>query len=357
MYVYLVGGAVRDELLGRPIRERDWVVVGATADAMLRMGYQQVGRDFPVFLHPDTGEEHALARAERKTPPGQGGFEVQAGIEVTLEEDLLRRDLTVNAMAKGADGRLIDPFGGRHDLESRVLRHVGEAFREDPLRVFRVARFAAELSGFQVHVSTLTLMAEMVDALAVLPAERVWAEFRKALSAPSPQRFVETLEACGCLDHWFPELNGRQIDARLDSVRARYGAFGWVLGEASSRQLSDRLKVPNDCANLAVQVARHGRVLAEWRAVTPATLVAAGKSIGAFRKPPLSSGVCDVVSVLSGRSLGELEGLFARVAEEVTADRFQSESLSGPALGRRIDQERIRFVANFRRDASLAQKQ
>ena len=354
MQTYLVGGAVRDELLGRPVRERDWVVVGATPDAMLRMGYRQVGRDFPVFLHPDTGEEHALARTERKTAPGHGGFEIQAGIEVTLEQDLHRRDLTINAMARDADGRLIDPVGGRRDLESRVLRHVGEAFREDPLRVFRAARFAAQLDGFEVHASTLSLMAEMVDTLTVLPAERLWAEFRKALAASAPQRFVETLEACGCLDHWFPELDGLQIDTRLDSARARYGGLGWGLGEVPSSRLAARLKVPNDYAELALQVARHGRVLADWRTVMPETLLAAGKSIGAFRNPSLCREVCNVVGVLTGRSLGDLDRLFARLAEEITASGFQREDLTGPALGQRIDEERIRYLAELRHEVLYA---
>lgn len=188
MKTYLVGGAVRDGLLGRPPKERDWVVVGATADHMLARGFQPVGRDFPVFLHPRTGEQYALARTERKTGPGHAGFACHAAPCVTLEEDLRRRDLTINAMAQDGD-RLIDPYGGGADLRAGVLKHVSPAFVEDPLRVFRVARFAAELPRFRVADATLALMASMDEELSALAAERVWAELEKAAAAPAPARF------------------------------------------------------------------------------------------------------------------------------------------------------------------------
>ena len=349
MEVYLVGGAVRDELLGRPVRERDWVVVGATAETLLRLGYRRVGRDFPVFLHPATNEEYALARTERKTAPGHRGFAVRAGQAVTLEEDLARRDLTVNAMAKAADGQLIDPFGGQRDLAGRTLRHVGEAFREDPLRVFRVARFAAELAGFGVHDSTRKLMSDMAASLAELPAERVWAEFRRALAADAPQRFVDVLGGCGCLGHWFAELDGAVIDARPDTPRARFGGLGWTLGEARMGRLSARLKVPNDHAELAAAVARHGRVLAAWRTAEPARLYAAAKSIGAFRHPALCHRVCDLVGDLAEAPLNDLPGLFARLAADVNVNALQHLGLSGAALGRRIEQDRIERLAALQR--------
>ena len=348
MDIYLVGGAVRDELLGRRVREKDWVVVGATEDALKSLGYRRVGRDFPVFLHPESNEEYALARTERKTAPGHRGFAVHAGPEVTLEEDLVRRDLTVNAMARAADGRLIDPFGGQRDLAGRTLRHVGDAFSEDPLRVFRVARFAAELVDFAVHESTLELLSEMTGSLSELPAERVWGEFRKALAADSPQRFIETLAAGNCLGRWFPELEGAEIDARPNSALARFGGLGWTLGEAAARSLSDRLKVPNDHAELACQVARHGRVLADWRTAEPARLCAAGKAIGALQKPALGRRVCDLVGTLAATPLDELEALFSRVAAEVKARSFQDEGLAGRALGRRIERERIERLAILR---------
>ena len=209
--VYLVGGAVRDELLGVAPKERDWVVVGGTPDELLNRNFRQVGASFPVFLHPDTGEEYALARTERKQGHGYHGFAVDFHPGVTLEEDLSRRDLTVNAMARDEDGRLIDPFGGQRDLEQRVLRHVSPAFSEDPLRVLRVARFAARFAefGFQVHDSTMELMREMVASgeLEHLVPERVWAEFAKAMSCAQPDVFITVLRESGALAILLPEVD------------------------------------------------------------------------------------------------------------------------------------------------------
>ena len=210
MKVYLVGGAVRDELLGRPVPERDWVVVGSTPDEMLKAGFRQVGRDFPVFLHPDTHEEHALARTERKTGPGYRGFELRYSPDVTLEEDLRRRDLTINAIARDADGKLIDPFDGRRDLEARSLRHVSEAFNEDPVRILRVARFLARYQplGFTVAPETLARMRAMAaagEADALVP-ERVWQETDRALGEPAPEAWLRVLHDCGALARIFPEL-------------------------------------------------------------------------------------------------------------------------------------------------------
>jgi tRNA nucleotidyltransferase (CCA-adding enzyme) len=210
MQVYLVGGAVRDRLLGLPVRERDWVVVGATPQELLALGYTPVGKDFPVFLHPETKEEYALARTERKTGPGYTGFAVHADPDVTLAEDLLRRDLTINAMAETPDGRLIDPYGGRDDLDKGILRHVSPAFTEDPVRILRIARFAARFSrqGFHVAHETNRLLRTMVTSGEVdqLVPERVWAEFVKALAEPVPVRFFEVLHGCGALARLFPEL-------------------------------------------------------------------------------------------------------------------------------------------------------
>jgi len=209
--VYLVGGAVRDELLGLPHSERDWVVVGGTPGELIEKGFRQVGASFPVFIHPDTGEEYALARTERKQGHGYHGFSVDFHPGVTLEEDLARRDLTINAMARDETGNLVDPFDGRRDLERKTLRHVSPAFREDPLRVLRVARFAARFSplGFRVHGSTLELMRQMTDSgeLEHLVPERVWAEFAKALSTPQPGVFIEVLRDCGALAVLLPELD------------------------------------------------------------------------------------------------------------------------------------------------------
>jgi tRNA nucleotidyltransferase (CCA-adding enzyme) len=209
--VFLVGGAVRDELLGKTVQEKDWVVVGATPEELAEKGYRQVGASFPVFLHPDTAEEYALARTERKQGHGYHGFSVDFHPGVTLEEDLARRDLTINAMARDDQGALIDPFGGRDDLERRVLRHVSDAFGEDPLRVLRVARFAARYAGlgFTIHPSTAQLMTDMVESgeLEYLVPERVWAEFEKAFSSARPATFIEVLRSCGALAVLLPEVD------------------------------------------------------------------------------------------------------------------------------------------------------
>ena len=211
MQIFKVGGAVRDRLLGRPVSEVDWVVVGATAEEMAAQGFRPVGADFPVFLHPETGEEYALARTERKSGRGYGGFTFHASPDVTLEQDLIRRDLTVNAMAEDEHGRLIDPYGGRKDLEARVLRHVSPAFAEDPLRVLRVARFAARYAplGFRVAGETLELMRQIADSgeLDALTPERSWKEISRALMEPRPDIFIQVLRDSGALAAWMPELD------------------------------------------------------------------------------------------------------------------------------------------------------
>lgn len=332
MDVYLVGGAVRDELLGLPVRERDWVVVGATPEEMARQGFRPVGRDFPVFLHPQTHEEYALARTERKTAPGYRGFVVHAAPEVTLEQDLLRRDLTINAMARAADGAVIDPCGGRADLERRLLRHVSPAFVEDPVRILRVARFAARLGplGFSVAPETLELMRTMVAAGEVdaLVPERVWSELQRALGEANPARFLETLRECDALARLFPELERLfgvpqparyhpEIDtgvhvfmvvnaaARLaQDPRVRFAALTHDLGkgetppeqwpshrgheERSVRLVQDlcrRYRIPNDYRDLAVLVARwhgHAHRAAQLR---PGTILELLEAIDALRRP------------------------------------------------------------------------
>lgn len=213
MKIYLVGGAVRDRLLGLPVEERDWVVTGATEQEMAALGYQQVDADFPVFLHPESGEEYALARREVKTGPGYKGFRIETGPDVTLEEDLARRDLTINAMAEADDGTLIDPYGGRDDLEAGLLRHVTPAFVEDPVRLPRVARFAAKLAGygFRVAHDTFTLMERMAasEDLRHLRPERLWREMKKSFAMPQPWRFFETLQRCGALQVVIPSLSAQ----------------------------------------------------------------------------------------------------------------------------------------------------
>jgi tRNA nucleotidyltransferase (CCA-adding enzyme) len=332
MEVYLVGGAVRDELLGRAVKERDWVVVGATAEELQRQGMQQVGRDFPVFLHPETHEEYALARTERKTGAGYYGFSTDSSPAVSLEQDLARRDLTINAMARATDGRLIDPYGGQRDLEARQLRHVSPAFAEDPLRVLRVARFAARFAAlnFRVADDTLALMRQMSSSgeLAELVPERVWQETRRALDEESPQVFFEVLRACGALARVFPELDALfgvpqpeqwhpEIDTGVHTLMVvkmaaslsplatvRFAALVHDLGKADTprekwprhaghevqsvqrvQQLCARFRIPNDYRDLAVLVARHHGVVHrafELRAATVLDLLA---HTDALRRP------------------------------------------------------------------------
>jgi tRNA nucleotidyltransferase (CCA-adding enzyme) len=332
MKVYLVGGAVRDELLGRPVAERDWVVVGSTPDEMLKAGFRQVGRDFPVFLHPDTHEEHALARTERKTGPGYRGFELRYSPDVTLEEDLRRRDLTINAIARDADGNLIDPHHGRRDLESRTLRHVSEAFNEDPVRILRVARFLARYQplGFTVAPETLARMRAMAaagEADALVP-ERVWQETDRALGEPAPEAWLRVLHDCGALARIFPELEalygvpqppewhpeidtGLHIELVLQAAadltpepRIRFAALMHDLGKGTTprsllprhigheqrgiplvRAIAERLRVPADYRELAELASLwHGHA---HRAVElrPRTILKMLEGCDAFRRP------------------------------------------------------------------------
>ena len=306
MKVYVVGGAVRDELLKLPVTDRDWVVVGSTPDEMQRLGFTPVGADFPVFLHPETGEEYALARTERKTAPGYHGFQFQAAPDVSLEADLQRRDLTVNAMARDAEGTLIDPWGGRRDLEARVLRHVSPAFTEDPVRILRLARLAARFADFTVAPETATLLAEMVErgeADALVP-ERVCKELSRGLMEATPSRMFELLRRCGALARVLPEVDRLwgvpqppehhpEVDtgvhlmmvldraARLEApLEVRYACLCHDLGKGTTpaatlprhlgheqrsvdlaRRLGRRLRVSTACAELAEVVAReHGNI-------------------------------------------------------------------------------------------------
>jgi len=332
MEVYLVGGAVRDELLGLPVRERDWVVVGATPEEMERLGYRAVGRDFPVFLHPETHEEYALARTERKVGRGYRGFAVHCDPAVTLEQDLLRRDLTINAMARDADGRLVDPYHGKADLEARLLRHVSDAFVEDPVRILRVARFAARFAslGFTVVPETMELMRSMVASGEVdaLVPERVWQETYKALCEPRPDAFLSVLRDCGALARVFPEIDALwgvpqpprwhpEVDTGAhmllvmqaaagisDSPRVRFAALTHDLGKGQTPAemwprhvgheerslrlvdgLCDRLRVPNDFRGLAEITARWHGLAHRARELRPATVLQLLEHCDAFRRP------------------------------------------------------------------------
>jgi len=316
MHVYLVGGAVRDRLLGLPVRERDWVVVGATPQEMLALGYTPVGKDFPVFLHPRTKEEYALARTERKTGPGYTGFAVTADPGVTLKEDLLRRDLTINAMAETPDGELIDPYGGKDDLDNGILRHVSPAFAEDPVRILRIARFAARFSrrGFHVAHSTNKLLRSMVASGEVdqLVPERVWAELVKALAEPVPVRFFEVLHGCGALARLFPELEPlypasghatpAATHAALPVLQAAVGlsevtAVRWAalvcdidnadpnaLDTPRLKALCERLRAPNACRELALLALQYRRQAHEIAGLSAAAVLDLLAALDALRR-------------------------------------------------------------------------
>jgi tRNA nucleotidyltransferase (CCA-adding enzyme) len=308
---------VRDELLGRPIADRDFVVVGAAPQEMLKRGFRPVGRDFPVFLHPETHEEYALARTERKTGRGHQGFSFHAAPGVTLEEDLARRDLTINAMARAEDGTLIDPFGGAEDLRAGLLRHVGAAFAEDPLRVLRVARFAAEL-GFAVAPETEALMRSIAAAgeLATLTGERVWQELSRALMAATPSRFFAVLRRCGALAQLLPEVDalfgprrrgshdpdadaGVHCLQALDGVAAaaaplaiRYAVLAAGLGSsAKAAAMSNRLKAPSACRDLARLTARYAATVRRATALKPAALLDLLLATDALRRPERLQGL------------------------------------------------------------------
>ena len=403
MDIYLVGGAVRDALLGYPFTERDWVVVGATPDDLLQQGYTQVGRDFPVFLHPETKEEYALARTERKQGHGYHGFTVHADRGVTLEEDLQRRDLTINAMARRDDGSLVDPFNGQKDLEQRILRHVSPAFVEDPLRVLRVARFAARYAhlGFTVAPETLALMGEIVaqGELEHLSIERVWVETERALREANPEAFVQVLRDCGALQALMPEVEALfgvpqraehhpEVDtgahlllvlaqaARLcrehDRLESRivFAALTHDLGKGITPEnilpshrghehaglplveaLCRRLRVPNEHRQLALAVCEHHLNCHRSRELRPGTLLRLLDSTGALRDEDrfeafLLACEADARGRLGYNDLPYPQGDYLRAARRIAAGvraaDVQREGLQGPAIGEALREERIR---------------
>jgi tRNA nucleotidyltransferase (CCA-adding enzyme) len=414
MQIYMVGGAVRDRLLGLPVQDRDWVVVGATPEQMAARGFTPVGKDFPVFLHPETHEEYALARTERKQGRGYRGFVVRASPEVTLEQDLARRDLTINAIAAhadwtGADGpqdaqdRLIDPFGGRRDLAARVLRHVSAAFREDPVRLLRLARFAARFHDFSVAPETMALMRQMVQdgEAAHLVPERVWQELARGLMEDHPERMLAVLRECGALAVVLPEVDRLwgvpqradyhlevdtgahlllvlRIAARLDApLPVRYACLTHDLGkgttpadilprhighEQRSAQLlpalSERLRVPNDCHELADLVAREHGNIHRSGALDAAATVRLLERCDAFRKPARFAGAllaceCDARGRLGMENAAypQRPRLLAALtaAQTVPTTQIAEAALAagarGPAIGQRITAARVQAVA------------
>ena len=296
MKIYLVGGAVRDELMGVSDSDKDWVVVGATPEDLIFEGYKPVGKDFPVFLHPLTGEEYALARTERKTAPGYHGFVFHADPGITLEEDLARRDLTINAIAKDLDGRLIDPFNGQADIRARVFRHVSQAFKEDPVRILRLSRFAARYPEFSIATETQVLLHQMcedgeVDALV---SERVWQELSKGLMAKSPFRMLEVLMSCGALKRLFPNLDETALNtANLDHLRAALTKAASLNGLLSERfailnflwPIAQHLKAPKDCAELAELLKNTYDLLSNAFSLNAKELLALLQACDALRRP------------------------------------------------------------------------
>ncbi|TFY99059.1 multifunctional CCA addition/repair protein [Ramlibacter humi] len=402
MQTYMVGGAVRDALLGLPVNDHDWVVVGATPEQMVHAGYLPVGRDFPVFLHPETREEYALARTERKTAPGYHGFAFHAEPNVTLEDDLARRDLTINAMAQDGDGRLFDPFGGQMDLRARVLRHVTDAFREDPVRILRLARFAARFADFSVATETMELMRAMVQAGEVdaLVPERVWQELSRGLMERCPSRMFQVLRECDALERLLPEVDRLwgvpqradyhpevdtgvhlmmvlDMSARLRApLPVRFACLAHDLGKGTTpadvlprhigheersarllKKVAARLRVPAECFELADVVAReHGNIHRSGE-LGASAVVRLLERCDAFRKPQrfaqvLQACECDARGrggkedapyPQKDRLLGALAAAQAVPTREI-AEEAQAQGLAGPKVGERIQQARVRAV-------------
>jgi tRNA nucleotidyltransferase (CCA-adding enzyme) len=362
MKIYCVGGAVRDELLGLPVKDRDYVVVGATPEAMAQQGYKPVGRDFPVFLHPETHEEYALARTERKTARGYHGFEFRAAPDVTLEQDLARRDLTINAIAKESDGRLIDPHNGVADLKAGVLRHVSPAFAEDPVRILRVARFAARF-GFRIAPETQKLMREMAsngEADALVP-ERVWQEFARGLMENKPSRMFEVLRECGALERVAPELDAQwdDLDAAREAMRALDAAAGagatlparcavlarWLVPLAVE-SLAQRLKLPADCRDLALLAARYANTVLDAAELDAPEVLDLFNVTDAWRRPERFAGL--VAAAVAGEA--DADAVTARLerarqaAQAVDAGAIAKASPNAGEIQARIAAERLNAI-------------
>jgi tRNA nucleotidyltransferase (CCA-adding enzyme) len=356
MEIYLVGGAVRDAMLGFEGSDRDWVVVGATPEAMVAQGFQPVGKDFPVFLHPVTHEEYALARTERKTAPGYRGFVVHADPGVTLAQDLSRRDLTINAMARASDGTLIDPYGGAHDVSQRVLRHVTEAFREDPVRILRLARFAARFPDFSVAEATQQLMQDMVahGEVDALVSERVWQELSRGLLAPRPSRLLQVLHDCGALARLVPEWgDALALHEAIDEAARQQAplAIRWAvvchrLSNTALNALHERLRVPVPCRELAEMLVREQTALRDPAMPPPQEVLALLHRCDAMRRPERLQDLFWAMTVLQPQGrLRALGAQWLRAALGVSSAEISqaalAEGLKGPAIGARIDAARL----------------
>ena len=404
MQIYLVGGAVRDSLINYPSSENDWVVVGATPEQMTALEYKPVGQDFPVFLHPKTGEEYALARTERKSGHGYKGFEFYTSTEVSLEEDLIRRDLTINAMAQDDEGHIIDPFDGQKDLAHKLLRHVSEAFTEDPLRVLRVARFAARYAhlGFTVAPETMELMKSIVakGEMKFLVAERVWKETSRALTEQSPQVFFEVLKACNALEVLLPEVDALfgvpqradyhpEIDTGIHTLMAlkaatkltdceaiRFAVLVHDVGKAITpenvlpshsghekrglplvKAICDRLTVPNKHRQLAMSVTEFHLHCHRALELKPATLLKLFQSIGAIRSPDkLIDFLTCCEADIKGRAGFEdaaypsKDYLLAalKAVSQVDISDLVAQGISGAEIGKQLNQRQIQHLTEFK---------
>lgn len=397
MKIYLVGGAVRDKLLQRPVTERDWVVVGSSPEQMQQLGYSPVGKDFPVFLHPQSKEEYALARTERKTGRGYGGFSFYCGAEVTLEEDLIRRDLTINAMAEDEQGNIIDPYNGRRDLDEKILRHVSPAFTEDPVRILRVARFAARYHqlGFKLANETLELMRSMVAMGEAdhLVAERIWKETERALDEPNPEIFIQLLRNCNALERLFPEIDALfgvpqtaihhpEIDTGIHTLMSlqqavklagngcvRFATLVHDLGKATTpkeewprhiahedrslplvKQLCARINTPKEFKELALLAAQWHTHCHRALELKPATVLKVLHATDAFRRPErfeqfLLCCEADARGRTGFENRDYPQADFFRqcltAAKTVDIDAVKAQGLSGPAFGEALDKQRI----------------
>lgn len=357
MKVYLVGGAVRDALMGRPVNERDWVVLNSTPKEMIEKGYLPVGKDFPVFLHPKTKEEYALARTERKVAKGYLGFTYYCAPGVTLEEDLKRRDLTINAIASDAKGAIIDPFNGQKDLKNKVLRHVSPAFAEDPVRLLRVARFAATFSDFQVHPSTQTLMREIVQAGEVdaLVPERVWKELASSLEAKAPWRFFDLVAQCGAAPILWAGLtiNAFDFTAMKRAVRlskkgpVRLAALLHRQPPTSLQQWAKRLRLPKHYTDLLTLVARHGDDIRHLLNASPETILNQLERLDAYRRPERFQDC--LIAVEASLTEDSATAIRCRhylykayhVTASISAKPFVSQGYSGLALRDQLQQARL----------------
>lgn len=364
MQIYLVGGAVRDELLGLSVQDRDWVVVGATPNDMLKQGFKQVGADFPVFLHPKTREEYALARTERKQGRGYHGFSVYSAPDVTLEEDLTRRDLTINAMAKSDTGELVDPFGGQQDIENRRLRHVSDAFTEDPLRILRVARFAARFQPLEFHVSeeTMKLMDTMVNNGEVdhLVSERVWQETQRALHEKEPGTFFEVLRACGALAVLIPELvPTERFDSALAALRCMHKAQGSTeerlaalmspLSIDACIARSKAMKLPNESRDLARLTTTFISEITELTGneITAESLLSLLDTADFWRRPERFSTLLQVLDCTLPEAFKIITHALdtaSKAATGVETKTLLASGLKGKELGKAIRQQRLQRI-------------